>query len=120
MRISQGPKRKLRSTISYDPLPTIQRTWHPQAIDVLSLTQLKRHRSNVHEVLYQGQPPISKIACFEWDIRRIENETWAYSIIIQHQHPGESAIAPSVLGHLTENYRVIGFLLEKSKGDSLQ
>jgi hypothetical protein len=116
MRISRGANRLLRSTISYDPLPTIQRAWHPQTIEVLSLTQLKRHRSNVHEVLYKGHPAISKIACFEWDIRRIENETWAYSIISQHQHPGESAIAPNVLGHLTENGRVIGFLLEKIDG----
>jgi hypothetical protein len=113
MRISRRAKHLLRSTISYDPLPTIQRTWHPQNIEVLSLTQLKCHRSDVHEVLYKGHPAISKTACFEWDIRLIENETWAYSIISQHQHPGESAIAPNVLGHLTENGRVIGFLLEK-------
>lgn len=114
----------LQSTISYDPLPAIQTTWHPKRIDVLSLKQTKRYRSNVHEVLFEGYPAIAKIACFDWEIPRIENETLAYSIINQHQHQHpdskpSTTIAPDFLDHLTEgeNGRVIGFLLEKVDGE---
>ncbi|KAI9794375.1 MAG: hypothetical protein M1816_005444 [Peltula sp. TS41687] len=121
MRISRAAAHgsPLESTISYDPLPALETTWHPQRIDVLSLKQTERHRPNVHEVLFREQPAISKIACVDWMMPRMDNETWAYSIIGQHQqqHPGELAITPTFLGHVTENGRVIGFLLEKVGGE---
>ena len=97
------------------PLPEIETVWHRDKIDVLSLTQSKCHRSNVHEVLYGGIPAISKIAAFDWQIPRLGRETWAYSILDQHQRPefGEPKISPRVLGHLTECGRVMGILLER-------
>jgi predicted Ser/Thr protein kinase len=101
------------------PLPEIETVWHPDMIDVPSLEQTKRHRSNVHEVLYAGIPAISKIAAFDWEIPRLERETWAYSILDQHQRPGfgELKITPRVLGHLTEYERVMGILLERLDGE---
>ena len=106
-------------TTTNDPLPAIQYTWHHQRVDVLSLMQIKRHRSNVHEVLFNGKTAIAKIAAFEWEIPRIENETWAYSVLHQCQRElqGESMVFPRVLGHLTENERVVGLLLEKIDGE---
>ena len=73
----------IQSTIAHDPLPAIPTTWHPEHIDVLTLKQTERYRSNVHEVLPRGgdSPAVSEIACFEWDIPRIHNETNIYSII---------------------------------------
>jgi serine/threonine protein kinase len=106
--------------VTNDPLPEIETIWHHQKIDVLSLTQTKRHRSNVHEVYYSGTPAISKIAAFDWNIPSLERETWAYSFLDQHQRPefGEPRISPQVLGHLTECGRVIGILLERLDGES--
>lgn len=102
-----------------DPLPIIETVWHHERIDVLSLEQTKRHRSNVHEVLYGGVPAVSKIAAFDWQVPSLERETWAYSILDQHQRPelGEPKISPRVLGHLTECGRVTGILLERLDGD---
>ena len=101
------------------PLPEIETVWHPDKVDVLSLRQIKRHRSNVHEVLYGEIPAISKIAAFDWQIPQLERETWAYSVLDQHQRPvsGEPTISPRVLGHLTERGRVMGILLERLDGD---
>lgn len=120
MHISRKENGVLESTMSFDTLLASQEIWHPRRIDVLSLQRTKMYRSAVHEVLYQGRPAISKIACFGWDIPRISNEMRAYSIISYHQqqHPDDPRIAPAFLAHLTENGRVIGMLLEKVDGDS--
>ncbi|KAI3326841.1 hypothetical protein HD806DRAFT_520563 [Xylariaceae sp. AK1471] len=52
---------------------------------------------------YDGAPAIAKIACFKWDIARIERETRAYSIMARHhsQYPNET----------------MGFLLQKVNGE---
>jgi serine/threonine protein kinase len=118
MHISRGENGQLESTISYDVLPSIQRIWHPQLIDVLALEQTERHRSHVHEVIYNGKPAISKIATFEWQLSSRRSENMVYSELAEHQSekPEEPALAPQFLGHLVENGRVIGFLLEKVEG----
>ncbi|KAI5856719.1 alpha-galactosidase A [Durotheca rogersii] len=119
MVISRDKNGSLTSTTSTDPLPEIQTTWHELRVDVLKLERTRRFRSGVHEVQYNGAPAIAKIACFQWDIARIERESWAYSIMARHhnQHPNESPIAPNFLGHLTENGRTMGFLLQKVNGE---
>jgi len=50
---------------------------------------------------------------------RINHETWAYSILDHdyQQNTNSTRIAPKFLGHLTENGRVIGMLLEKLEGE---
>lgn len=105
----------LEITATNYPLPEIETVYHDQKIDVLS----KRHRSNVHEVFYSGRPAISKIAAFDWDIPRLERETWAYSILGQYQRLelSEPQISPRVLGHLTECAWVIGIMLERLDGE---
>ncbi|KAH7265456.1 uncharacterized protein BKA55DRAFT_590739 [Fusarium redolens] len=116
-RLANG---SLTSVISMDPLPEIRTAWHEQHVDVLTLKSTGRFRSGVHEVQYDDVPAIDKIACFEWEIRRIERETWAYSLLADDhsQNPNESPIAPKLLAHLTENGRIMGLLLEKVDGES--
>ncbi|KAB5559954.1 alpha-galactosidase A [Coniochaeta sp. 2T2.1] len=106
----------LTSTTSTDPLPEIRTAWHEQRVNVLSLERTRRLRSGVHEVSYNGSPAVAKIACFEWDVARIERETWAYEVLAKHSDEGTAPVAPTFLGHLTENSRVMGFLLEKVEG----
>nr|POF23984.1 hypothetical protein CFP56_54920 [Quercus suber] len=120
MRIARSSElgAPLEISVTNEPLPEIETVWHHQMVDVLSLTQTVRHRSNVHDVVYNGVPAVSKIAAFDWDIPRLEREVWAYSILDVHQHPdlGKPKISPRVLGHLTECGRVIGILLERLEG----
>ncbi|KAJ4328632.1 hypothetical protein N0V84_000991 [Fusarium piperis] len=107
----------LAVTASHDPLQGVTFTWHEKRIDVLSLPQTKRLRSGVFETLYEGRAAVAKIACFEWQIPRLTRETWAYCVLTQTQQPDDGpCIAPEFLGHLTENGRVMGFLMEKLEG----
>ncbi|OBT78108.1 hypothetical protein VF21_02673 [Pseudogymnoascus sp. 05NY08] len=117
MEVIRKPDGSLASELSHEPLPAVRMTWHPKTIDVLSLEKVKRHRSGVHEVLYSGLPAICKIACFGWQVPGIEHETYTYSMVEEYRGPGDPVIAPVFLGHMTENGRVIGMLLEKLEGD---
>ncbi|KFY44087.1 hypothetical protein V495_03631 [Pseudogymnoascus sp. VKM F-4514 (FW-929)] len=47
----------------------------------------------------------------------IEHETYTYSAIEEYREPGDPVISPAFLGHVTENGRVIGMLLEKLEGE---
>ncbi|KAJ3541690.1 hypothetical protein NM208_g4487 [Fusarium decemcellulare] len=107
----------LAVTASHDPLREITFTWHEKRIDVLSLPYIKRFRSGVFETLYEGRAAVAKIACFEWQIPMLTRETWAYCVLTETQQPEDGpSIAPEFLGHLTENGRVMGFLMEKMEG----
>lgn len=53
---------------------------------------------------------IAKIARFEWEIPRTEQETRAYQLL------EGSGLAPRFLGHIHENGRIMGLLLEKIEG----
>lgn len=66
---------------------------------------------------YEVSPSISKIACWAHEIPRLENETYVYQILQEQKTQDESPIAPEFLAHLTENARVMGFLMEKVQGD---
>ncbi|KAJ8123737.1 hypothetical protein ONZ43_g381 [Nemania bipapillata] len=55
---------------------------------------------------------IAKIASFEWELPRIEQETRAYQLL------EGSGLAPRFLAHIHENGRIMGFLLEKLEGRS--
>ncbi|KAI9669891.1 MAG: hypothetical protein M1831_006926 [Alyxoria varia] len=116
MHVSRSPDGSLHTDIDHDPLPTITTTWHPRRIDVLSLRETERYGANVRGVLWEGRPAVAKIACWPWEISRIANETQAYKTIEKHLQPGEAALAPAFLGHLVENGRVMGLLLEKVEG----
>lgn len=53
---------------------------------------------------------IAKVARFPWEIQYIEAETNIYQLL------QSSRIGPRFLGHIHEEGRVIGFLLEKVEG----
>ena len=90
----------------------VKRTWHATFIDHLDLALGKKLRSNVYEATSQhfATTIIAKFARFDWEVCYLEAETAAYEWI-----DGQS-IGPQFLGHLTEEGRVIGFLLERIPG----
>ncbi|RMZ88328.1 hypothetical protein DV736_g4437, partial [Chaetothyriales sp. CBS 134916] len=116
MTISREANGTLKHTISSEPLPQVKFTFHSNLVDILSLRETARLRSGVHEVLYKGKPAIAKYSCFDWDFYRMHHENWAYDILHNDSDPDQGPIAPRVLGHLTENGRPIGLLLEKIEG----
>jgi hypothetical protein len=116
MTISRKENGTLAHTISFEPLPELNFTFHENLVDCLSLRKIRRLRPGVVEVLYHGRPAIVKYSCFDWDFHRIRRENWAYDILHNDHHKGQVYVAPRVLGHLTENGRPIGLLLEKIEG----
>lgn len=112
-RSSEGDGALVLNT-THEPMEEISFIWHEQRIDVLSLPFIKRLKSGVFETIYKDEPAIAKIACFEWQIPNITRETWAYHVL-DHDNDGEP-IAPAFLGHLTENGRVMGFLMRRVEG----
>lgn len=117
IKLTRNENGSLTLTAYHDPLQEITFIWHEKRIDVLSLPLIKRFRSGVFETLYEGRAAVAKIACFEWQIPSLIRETWAYCVLTETQRPsGGPLIAPEFLGHLTENGRVIGFLIEKLEG----
>ncbi|KAH7375369.1 hypothetical protein B0T11DRAFT_345320 [Plectosphaerella cucumerina] len=89
-------------------LPGINNLWHPTRIDFLEFSAAKRIRQNIHIVTHPSfpRPVLIKFAEFPWQIPFFEAETVAYAWI------DKSGIGPGFLGHLTEEGRVIGFILE--------
>jgi hypothetical protein len=72
---------------------------------------------NVSECIRKGQEApqstvIAKIARFEWEIPRIEQEGHVYRPL------QDTDIGPQFLGHVVEQGRVIGFVLENLHGKS--
>lgn len=89
-------------------LPGITSLWHPTRIGFLEFSAPKRIRQNIHVVTHPffTRPVLIKFAEFPWPIPFFEAETAAYEWI------DGSGIGPGFLGHLTEEGRVIGFILE--------
>ncbi|KAI1184140.1 alpha-galactosidase A [Nemania serpens] len=117
IKLARNEDGSLAVTACYDLLQEIEFTWHEKRIDVLSLPRIKRLRSGVFETLYEGRAAVAKIACFEWQIPSLTRETWAYCVLTKIQRPSDGPpVAPEFLGHLTENGRVMGFLMEKLEG----
>lgn len=117
MRVLRGPAGDVDAVVSYEPLDRVQVSWHPRHIDVLSLRRISRFKQRVQEVEFEGRNAFAKVALFEGYIPSMELETTVYDRINQHQDPDAPSIAPAFLGHLTEQGRIIGFLLEKVDGD---
>jgi len=116
MEIRRKEDGSLATKISWDALEAVGAVWHPNIVEVLSLPKIKNYKPSVNEVLYCGRPAICKIARFEWNIPRMDNETRVYSVIEEYRHDW-IAVAPAFLGHVAENGRVMGILLEKLNGD---
>ncbi|KAG5640340.1 hypothetical protein DXG03_009176 [Asterophora parasitica] len=96
------------------PLDGVRSQWHTNTVEVLDLTILSRMSDRLNEVKFglPDQPvvAVSKFSCFEWEIYRVEQETEVYRALAGH------GIGPAFLGHLAENGRIMGFLIEKIKG----
>jgi predicted Ser/Thr protein kinase len=91
----------------------VARPWHATSVDYLELTIGRKLRTGIYEAISSvfGEATIvAKFTRFPWEIGYMENETWAYEWINGHD------IGPRFLGHLTENFRVIGLLLERITG----
>ncbi|ESZ89743.1 alpha-galactosidase A precursor [Sclerotinia borealis F-4128] len=91
--------------------PSIKPLWHTKSYDYLSF-ELEQLNSNVFMAsspLFE-QPIIAKFARFEWEIGYYIAETQVYSWI------NGCGIGPEFLGYLTEEGRVIGFLIENVEG----
>lgn len=92
-----------------ETLPSITHVWHHTKIDHLSLTFGAKLRSNVYEATspHFESVVVTKFARFPWEIQFLDKETEAYEWISGHE------IGPRFLAHLTEEGRVIGFIVEK-------
>lgn len=125
---------ELKTLLSDQKLAGVQNIWHSTQINVLDLKRTKQLTGAAFEALISSsalgdpatassapEPPstqdksvvIAKIARFDWEIFRIERETWAYQVLQNHD---ASEIIPRFLGHIHEGGRVMGFLLEKLEG----
>ena len=84
----------------------VQTIWHLNKVDVATLLVLRQLTSAVFKVKLGSDFAIAKIARFDFEICYIEAETRAYRDL-----DGQD-ITPKFLGHLTENRRTMGMLIE--------
>lgn len=89
--------------------PGVKNTWHSVFVDYMDLEEKEKLRGGVYEVKCAQfkENIVAKFARFHWEIGYMEGETCAYQLI------EGSGIGPRFLGHLTEDGRVIGFLIER-------
>jgi hypothetical protein len=94
----------------------ITHTRHLVKVDYRSLTIKKIILTNVYEApcpsldIGSGTAVVAKLAGFPWEIDYCGNETQAYSRVEGR------GIGPNFLGHIIEEGRRVGFLLEKVVG----
>ena len=109
----------LKTSFLNRSLAGVKCEWHPTGVDCLELEKTKQLTAMAFEALSHSNllnhvpSPgivIAKIARFEWEIPRIEQETRAYQLL------ESSGLAPRFLAHVHENGRIMGFLLEKLEG----
>ncbi|KAK2005358.1 alpha-galactosidase A [Colletotrichum eremochloae] len=110
----------LKTSFSNRKLAGIKCQWHPTKVDCLELGKTKQLTAMVFEASHLTLPinhtlqptMIAKIARFEWELPRIEQETRAYQLL------EGCDLTPRFLAHVHENGRIVGFLLEKIEGRS--
>lgn len=109
----------LRYSISTRTLAGVKCQWHPTLVNCLELKRTQLLTALAFEAVSPSalatnsqSPPtiVAKIARFDWEIPRIDRETRAYQLL------DGSGLAPRFLGHIHENGRIIGFLLERVEG----
>lgn len=96
------------SRYTRNDLPEISNAWHHTRIDHLELKKLHRLRQNIHVVTHPlfDRAVLVKFAEFPWQIPFFESETTAYEWI------DGQGVGPKFLGHLTEDGRVFGLVME--------
>lgn len=109
----------LKYSLSDRKMVGIKNQWHDCSIDCLALSKTKQLTAMAFEgdlhssaTTHHDLPPtvIAKIARFEWELPRVEQETRAYQLL------EGSGLAPRFLGHVHENGRIMGFIVEKLEG----
>jgi Lipopolysaccharide kinase (Kdo/WaaP) family len=99
-------------------LPTIRSVWHTTHIEWLDLQRGQKLKSNVYTASFlenangattMEDDLVIKFARFPWEMHYYEAETSYYRSV-----EGQG-ICPKFLGHLTEEQRVIGFVLKRIK-----
>ncbi|KAJ5124884.1 uncharacterized protein N7515_008709 [Penicillium bovifimosum] len=92
-------------------LDCVQNVWHETSVEYTELEVGEKLRTGIYEVKCHlfNEPVVIKFARFDWEIQYLENETTAYQWIEGYE------IGPRFLGHLREDGRVIGFLMERIK-----
>lgn len=112
---------ELKTSIVNRTLAGVKCQWNHNKVDCLELEKTKQLTAMVFEAVSHSILPITlpsratmiaKIARFEWELPRIEQETRAYQLLKGY------GLAPRFLAHVHENGRIVGFLLEKIEGRS--
>ena len=90
-------------------LPTIRSSWHSTYVSHLKFSFGQKLRSGVYEATAPRfqVPVVVKFARFAWEIAALDSECEAYRWI-----EGQD-IGPMFLGLLTEEGRIIGFIIER-------
>lgn len=104
------------ASLNQTQFPGVKNTWHETFINYLDLSIGRKLRTGIYEAkcsLFGDDIVVAKFARFDWEIQYIEDETTAYQWISGHTTTTPAPVAPKFLGHLTENGRVIGFLMER-------
>ncbi|TLD04569.1 hypothetical protein E2P81_ATG10614 [Venturia nashicola] len=91
----------------------IEYTWHPTMVDHLDLVLDSKLKTGVYDATCSSfsVPLVTKFAVWEWEINFVDNECATYECIEGHD------IGPKFLGHIVEEGRVIGFLMERLKDE---
>jgi predicted Ser/Thr protein kinase len=91
--------------------PGVENTWNETYVDYSEIVVGEKLRTGIYEVKCNlfNDVVVVKFARFDWEIPYLESETTAYQWIEGY------GIGPQFLGHLTEDGRVIGFLMERIK-----
>ncbi|KAL1870721.1 hypothetical protein Daus18300_005041 [Diaporthe australafricana] len=116
-----GTNGNLKTSLSNRTLDGVEGQWHDAKVDCLELEKTKsltamafealsHHDSTLTTTSPSPATVIAKIARFEWELPRIEQETRAYQLLEGH------GLAPRFLAHMHENGRIMGILLEKIEG----
>lgn len=88
----------------------VETIWHATSIDVATLPAVQEIKTGVFKVKYGAGFAVAKIASFEYEIPYIEDETRAYREV------DGCSLGPRFLGHLTEDGRTMGLLIDYLAG----
>jgi hypothetical protein len=109
--------------ILYVDLPGILEMWHPTRIEYIDLLgidfatfEAQQHRQLSDNIVAVTTPPfpgtvIAKVATWLNEIGALDEECRGYKLVRSHN------IGPKVLGHIVEEGRGIGIILEKVEGE---
>lgn len=115
MSLERNSSGNIKSTICAKKLEGIE-AWYSRDVEVTTLRPISSYKHRIQEVEFEGQHAIAKIAPFEWWNPMADRETLTYEIITKEHPTNTPLIAPCFLAQLTEQGRVMGFLLEKVEG----